>query len=218
MEARFGFGPAGGPVAEIFPLQTVPGVKTTGDLTYIGSAVVLGPDHVVALQNGLGWDGDEGLLFDLRRGADGTWALRTLDVAGGDYIELWVSPDARGSIHVSVAPAGGDTNLRVLTIDPETLAITASTDYPTFYGTAIATGADGVTYYWDDNAIRVAGADGTPRAIAGSGLQGFKDAADPLAAEFISAGYGIALPGRLVVIDQNPVTRDWVLRSIALED
>ena len=193
---RFAYGPARGPIEEVVPVRSVEGFEwEEGDYFSLESVVSMGPDRFLVMSSDNWFDITRQLLFDVRRGADGTWsvAIRDMDETGASAFTSRIFTNARGQLFLFHRRAGTPTGPYSTTydwerneLDPQTLDVIATETFPAEWDDApIGTGFAGETYFGADYGIAVDAGDGNRRAFAGSGLQGLVDSDDPLKAEFI---------------------------------
>lgn len=223
---RFSYGKADAPLELAIPPSDLPGV-VLGDfrLLSFSGAVSLGPDRFLVISGGAGLGSMPILLFDVAR-RDGRWQLRVVDLepdcAVAESIALvGLARDPAGQPSAFLIEPGSGTTparWRRIDLDSTTLAPLATHHLP-FSGadTPAALGPAGETYFFDDHRILVVNRDGRAEAFAGAGLQGFKDAADPLRAEFavLTAPLHQRPDGGMDMLDYDPAAGTYVLRHIA---
>lgn len=212
------FGPLGGPFEDILPVQRLALGSTPESTLAIESTLALGPDHVLAVTSA--YAEDKVWLLSLRR-EDAVWRLALRQVARGVSYSPTLAFDASGVVHLflreQIAPDDYETQLRHLRIEPDGgLTVTDLGLEPDPGPMPAAIHASGVYLISDSAALLVPTEDGSLAGFAG-GLQGFKDNASPLEAEF--AVYTLQLlpapDGSVKVLDYDPESRRMVLRHIA---
>lgn len=218
LQLRLRFGPLGGPLEDIVPMQRLALGTVPETSLIIAGALALGPDHVLAVTSA--YADEQVWLISLRR--DGTvWWPSFRQVARGISYSPALAFDATGGVHLFIKEQSAadeyETELRHLRIEPEpVLAITDLGLEPDPGPMPSAIHALGVYLMSDSSAVLVPTEDDQLFGFAG-GLQGFKDNASPLEAEF--AAYTLQLlpaaDGSVRVLDYDPESRRMVIRHIA---
>jgi hypothetical protein len=217
VRVAFRYGPHGEPGELVLPPTVLPDVQL-GAFGFFGftGAVAFGPDRfLVSTSSMLG--SVPALLFDVRRRA-GVWSMRVIDLEPDP--DVWENVTYTGIVF---DPAGTPYALvliggewRRMQLDPQTLATVATNTFTYPFSTGLAVGPQGETYLADEHRIVVIDADGQARTFAGNGLQGFKDNADPLEAEFARGSFeGWLGPDGLRIVDYDVHAKRTVLRHIA---
>lgn len=220
IHAGFAYGPVGGQTETILPFGPVEGPADPSGIDNPRSVASLGPDRLLLLNESFGL-GDEGIfLIDLRRDA-GNWALRIVELVAREPTDTQVLTDAAGSIHVLIRDradaTGAERRWRHLRLAPETLeTIGEATLSPDLRGSPVAVGIDGSLVLREGALLAIAAPGEAPLGFAG-GLRGFKDADDPMKAEFQSRSLVVSMreDGSALVADRDPSVGVLVLREIA---
>ncbi|MFN3550052.1 MAG: hypothetical protein ACK4U0_21420 [Mesorhizobium sp.] len=220
VHAGFAYGKVGGRIETVLPFGPVDGPADPAGIDNPRSVASLGPDRLLLLNESFGL-GDEGIfLIDLRRDG-GNWGLRIVELAAREPTDTRVLADAVGGIHVLIRDraeaTGAERRWRHLRLDPETLETIAEAMLsPDLRGSPVAVGIDGSLVLRDGALLAIAAPGEAPLGLAG-GLRGFKDADDPMKAEFQSLSLVVSMreDGAALVLDRDPVGGAPVLRRIA---
>lgn len=225
LRVRFSYGPAGAPVEVAVPATELPDVSL-GEFGFFGylGGVAMGPDRFIVMSGAYGLGGVPIILFDVSRSPGGPWTMRSVplepDPAIWNGIHLGAIVHGTGGrifafVNDPTQPEAGLWRRHEL--DPATLAVIATDALPLTDGQPAAVGPDGETYLYGDFRLARLTEGGSLTTVAGAGLQGFKDAADPLQAEFVmtDALVHIAPDGGFEMIDYDPTADLFVRRTIA---
>ena len=183
----------------------------------IESATGFTPDHLMLTANDWREAELDVRLYDIRR-TDGAWAVTEVEWVPEELINAYVIRDPTdGAYLVSMSLVGDHPALFTRTaFDPETLApepavVLASSGLP------LAVGPNGEYFVFEDHAVWVETPGGGVQRFAGNLLQGAKDNADPLAAEFFEPPAGLStVDGGLLLFDRHPLQPDsFIIRGIA---
>ncbi len=217
LRVAFGYGRADEPIEPVLSSLAMPEIAL-GPFGFFDftSAISLGPDRFV-VSTGSVLGGVPAVLLDVtRRGAG--WSLRVVDLEPDptiwqNVINTSVVHGQAGTVYAFVLV--GD-EWRRHQLDPQTLQTVATTVFSYPFAIALAVGPKGESYLVADHQIVVVDDKGDVRAFAGAALQGFKDNADPLLAEFsLGSVSGHLVADGMDVVDYDPHANGYVLRHIA---
>lgn len=215
------YGKLGEPAEVALPPQHLEGVVLPEFGFFdLMSAIAFGPDRF-AVMTGTELGDAPALVIELRRTGT-SWSKKTIDLVPDPA--AW--PDLQGSA-LAFDPAGtpyafvsrGSAGWTRIRLDPETLEPGETVTFGYLDGRPIAVGAGGESFLARDHQIVSVAPTGAVTAFAGNQLQGFRDNADPLAAEFAMFGLE-AYPSAdgLNVLDYDPAAGRYVIRHVAFAD
>lgn len=188
------------------------------DLTAV---LPLGPDRFLAASSDIWGDADNVVLLDFRRSAAG-WNHRVVrPLPGVQNAETRLSHAGPGSARLDLYQFGtdGPSHWLLYRLDLESLAVTPlgqQPDRPYAYAGQLPDGRE-VLVDSDDPMVLLADGDAAPIRIAGNGLQGFKDAYDPLAVEFAMIEAVTVLGKTIRLLDYDPIARQFSVRDVILK-